>query len=35
VQQAEALRKSMLGMIDQSGPQNWAPFVFVGEPAKP
>jgi tetratricopeptide (TPR) repeat protein len=36
---AEALRKSMLTMIDQhaeqADPKYWAPFVVVGEPAKP
>jgi CHAT domain-containing protein len=36
---AEALRKSMLAMIDQhpeqADPKYWAPFVVVGEPAKP
>jgi len=36
---AEALRKSMLSMIDQhpeqADPKYWAPFVVVGEPAKP
>ena len=36
---AEALRKSMLAMIDQhpewAEPKYWAPFVVVGEPAKP
>jgi CHAT domain-containing protein/Tfp pilus assembly protein PilF len=38
---AEALRKSMLAMIDNSqhplwaDPIYWAPFVVVGEPAKP
>jgi CHAT domain-containing protein/tetratricopeptide (TPR) repeat protein len=35
---AEALRKSMLAMIDQhpeqADPKYWAPFVVVGEPAK-
>jgi CHAT domain-containing protein len=37
---AEALRQSMLAMIDQAqsdaqaNPQLWAPFVVVGEPAK-
>ena len=36
---AEALRQSMLAMIDQhpeqADPKYWAPFVVVGEPAKP
>jgi CHAT domain-containing protein len=38
---AEALRQSMLAMIDQAqsdgeaDPRLWAPFVVVGEPAKP
>jgi len=38
---AEALRQSMLAMIDsarseyEANPQLWAPFVVVGEPAKP
>jgi CHAT domain-containing protein len=38
---AEALRQSMLAMIDESksdteaDPRLWAPFVVVGEPAKP
>jgi len=38
---AEALRQSMLAMIDaaksdrEANPQVWAPFVVVGEPAKP
>jgi CHAT domain-containing protein len=36
---AEALRKSMLAMIDQhpeqADPKYWAPFVVVGEPEKP
>jgi CHAT domain-containing protein len=38
---AESLRKSMLHMIDSaqhpewSDPKYWAPFVVVGEPAKP
>jgi CHAT domain-containing protein len=38
---AEALQKSMLAMIDSlqhpewSEPKYWAPFVVVGEPAKP
>ena len=36
---AEALRESMLAMIDQhpeqADPKYWAPFVVVGEPAKP
>jgi CHAT domain-containing protein len=38
---AEALRQSMLAMIDaaksdgDANPQLWAPFVVVGEPAKP
>jgi CHAT domain-containing protein/Tfp pilus assembly protein PilF len=36
---AEALRKSMLAMIDQhpeqADPKYWAPFVIVGEPTKP
>jgi CHAT domain-containing protein/tetratricopeptide (TPR) repeat protein len=38
---AEALRKSMLAMIDNAerpdwaDPKFWAPFVVVGEPAKP
>ena len=38
---AEALRKSMLAMIDNArhpewaDPRYWAPFVVVGEPAKP
>ncbi|MGA8616809.1 MAG: CHAT domain-containing protein [Xanthobacteraceae bacterium] len=38
---AEALRKSMLAMIDNpehpdwADPKYWAPFVVVGEPAKP
>jgi hypothetical protein len=36
---AEALRKSMLAMIDQhpeqADPKYWAPFVVGGEPAKP
>jgi CHAT domain-containing protein len=38
---AEALRKSMLAMIynpkhlEQADPKYWAPFVVVGEPAKP
>jgi CHAT domain-containing protein/tetratricopeptide (TPR) repeat protein len=36
---AEALRKSMLAMIDrhpeQADPKYWAPFVVVGEPTKP
>jgi CHAT domain-containing protein len=38
---AEALRKSMLAMIDNpqrpdwADPKHWAPFVVVGEPAKP
>ncbi len=37
---AEALRQSMLAMIDEAksdaeaDPQFWAPFVVVGEPAK-
>ena len=37
----EALQKSMLAMIDNrqhaewADPQYWAPFVVVGEPAKP
>jgi CHAT domain-containing protein len=37
---AEALRQSMLAMIDeasgdaQADPRLWAPFVLVGEPAK-
>jgi CHAT domain-containing protein len=37
---AEALRKSMLAMIDnpqrpdRADPKHWAPFVVVGEPAK-
>jgi CHAT domain-containing protein len=37
---AEALRQSMLAMIDeasgdaQADPRLWAPFVVVGEPAK-
>jgi CHAT domain-containing protein len=38
---AEALRQSMLAMIDaarsddEANPRLWAPFVVVGEPAKP
>ena len=38
---AEALQKSMLAMIDNqdqptwADPKLWAPFVVVGEPAKP
>ena len=41
---AEALRKSMLAMIDSADrplfghladPKYWAPFIVVGEPAKP
>jgi CHAT domain-containing protein len=38
---AEALQKSMLVMInnaqrpDWADPKYWAPFVVVGEPAKP
>ena len=38
---AEALRQSMLAMIDaaksdaEAAPRLWAPFVVVGEPAKP
>jgi CHAT domain-containing protein/Tfp pilus assembly protein PilF len=38
---AEALRQSMLAMIDaaksdaEADPRYWAPFVVVGEPAKP
>jgi hypothetical protein len=38
---AEALRQSMLAMIDaarsddEANPRFWAPFVVVGEPAKP
>jgi hypothetical protein len=38
---AEALRQSMLAMIDaaksdaEADPRLWAPFVVVGEPAKP
>jgi CHAT domain-containing protein len=38
---AEALRRSMLAMIDtaksdaNADPRLWAPFVVVGEPAKP
>jgi CHAT domain-containing protein len=38
---AEALRQSMLTMIDaarsddEANPRLWAPFVVVGEPAKP
>ena len=36
---AEALRQSMLAMIDQypeqADPKYWAPFVVVCEPAKP
>jgi CHAT domain-containing protein len=38
---AEALQKSMLAMIDNAqrpdwaDPKYWAPFVVVGEPAKP
>ena len=38
---AEALRQSMLAMIDgakpdaDADPRLWAPFVVVGEPAKP
>jgi CHAT domain-containing protein len=38
---AEALRESMLAMIDaaksdrEANPLLWAPFVVVGEPAKP
>ncbi len=38
---AEALRKSMLAMIgdgqnpDWANPKYWAPFIVVGEPAKP
>jgi CHAT domain-containing protein len=41
VSHAEALRQSMLAMIDQArsdaeaDPRLWAPFVVVGEPAKP
>ena len=37
----EALQKSMLAMIDNpielqwAAPKFWAPFVVVGEPAKP
>jgi hypothetical protein len=37
---AEALRKSMLAMIDNpqrpdwANPKHWAPFFVVGEPAK-
>jgi len=37
---AEALRQSMLAMIEQArsdaeaNPRLWAPFVVVGEPAK-
>jgi CHAT domain-containing protein len=38
---AEALRASMLAMVDaaksdrEADPRFWAPFVVVGEPAKP
>jgi CHAT domain-containing protein len=38
---AEALRQAMLTMIDsaktdqEADPRLWAPFVIVGEPAKP
>ncbi len=41
---AEALRKSILAMIDSANrpmfsdladPKYWAPFIVVGEPAKP
>jgi CHAT domain-containing protein len=38
---AEALRQSMLAMVASAGsdhdahPRLWAPFVVVGEPAKP
>jgi CHAT domain-containing protein len=38
---AEALQKSMLARLDaarsddQAHPRLWAPFVVVGEPAKP
>ena len=38
---AEALRQSMLAMIDNAKteqdlhPRFWAPFVLIGEPAKP
>jgi CHAT domain-containing protein len=38
---AEALRQSMLAMIGEAksdadaDPRLWAPFVVVGEPAKP
>jgi CHAT domain-containing protein len=38
---AEALRESMLAMVDtaksdrEANPLFWAPFVVVGEPAKP
>ncbi len=38
---AEALQKSILAMIEdaqhpeRAGPKYWAPFVVVGEPAKP
>jgi CHAT domain-containing protein len=37
----EAMRQSMLAMIDNAqhpewaDPKYWAPFVVVGEPAKP